>query len=149
MEIKNEAPSNNDGTVWAVVDSGTRRLVCRIGDGCRYHKAQAGDVATVYDAFELHCAPIRVPTPQGILHAAYDPVLLPLDLSNAPVTLTVHIENIRRFSEMEEEEARAYSSMRENLLTGLLRARAQSANLTLAKSLPNEGTRDAKKILLG
>ncbi len=149
--MANEDKGSNDiELVWAIVDSGTRRLMGRIAPltfceegGLKFRR----DVTpcTVHDAVQLHAAPtliaIPVQTPRGVqmqLQEVYQPSCAPIDGEDAAVDIDVlHIANIRLFSEMQDKGAR-YIVMYNHLLAALLEARAQRAGIVPAQSIPKE-----------
>lgn len=130
--MANENERDSNGLVWAVVDTGTRRLLGLVGPN-----TMPGDLTTVAQALELQCQLIHVPTPQGMAEM-YHPSMHPVDLEDDPVTLQVQVANIRFLDKMGDKGAR-YHALREHLLQQLLQARAQRSGLDLTGQMPKGG----------
>lgn len=121
---------NDDGLVWAVIDSGTRRLV-----GRTTKHATPGSVLTVHDAVELDTTVTRLPSPTGQLANLYSPSMIPVDVEEDVVDIDCVISNIRFFSGM-KDKGRRYHQMYESLMDQIKQSRAKAAGITLEKSMP-------------
>lgn len=132
--MANEDKNNNDGTVWAIVDSGTRRLLGRVPAD-----TTLGDRSPVLvqEAFELQCELTRIPTPNGLAEM-YTPAMHPVDMEEGPTSVLVLIANIRFLEAFVDGGAR-YMTVRENLLRELQRARLQRSGISLASEMPKGG----------
>lgn len=135
-----DSTSNNRNLVWAIVDSGTRRLIGRIAE-----PIQAPCI--VYDAIELSChilgIPVPVQTPQGTMlqiQAPYQVEGKPVDLEvDSAVNIAVlSIANIRLFSEM-ADKGEKYRAIYDRTMAAMLQARAQKAGLQLSSQIPKKG----------
>jgi len=132
--MANENQNNNDGTVWAIVDSGTRRLMGRVPT-----ETTVGTTAPVLvkDAVELQCELTRIPTPNGLAEM-YTPAMHPVDMEDGPVDVLVSVANLRVLDALPDGGAR-YFSVRDNLLRELQRARMQRLGIVEASEMPKGG----------
>lgn len=132
--MANEKQDNNDGTVWAIVDSGTRRLMGRVPA-----HTIVGTISPVLvkEAVELQCELTHFPTQRG-LGEMYTPSMHPVDFEDGPVDILVCIANLRFLADTPDCGAR-YFSLRDNLLAELQRARLQRLGITEASELPKGG----------
>ena len=126
---------DSTGTVWAVIDSGTRRLVGKV-----VPQLAAGDVAEVQEAVEMDAAVTRLPGPGGQMAVLYSPSLIPVDAEDGPVTIDVVIANIRYFTRMADKGNR-YTLMYDNLLASITESRAKRAGISLASQMPGQDPR--------
>lgn len=131
--MEKQDDDNDGGRVWAVIDTGTRRLLCKVQQDLAYPTS----VCNVYEALELQCDLVRLPSPQGIAEL-YHPSLKPVDLEDGPCDVHVCIANVRFLSRMSDNGAR-YMAMRENLLQALVNSRAQRAGILPASQMPKGG----------
>lgn len=122
---------DNDATglVWAVVDSGTRRLVGKV-----LPKTTPGDVITVEEAVELDCTITNLPGQQGPI-AVYSPSMKPVDVEREPIKVLALVQNIRFFHDM-KDRGRRYGMMYDDLLNQLEEVRARAAGIQRARSMP-------------
>lgn len=134
--MANEKLNEPENTVWCVIDSGTRRLTgrARLPDDASL-RAMSSIVVELFEALELRCDLIRVPTPQGMAEM-YHVASVPVDAETGPVTVRyVSVSNLRTFDEMSDNGAAILQS-RNQLLDNLAQARAQRAGIQLAPSMP-------------
>lgn len=128
------ASSNNEATVWAVVDSGTRRLVGQVPK-----ETKPGDIVTVHEAFELNADVTRLPAgPQGQTAALFSPSMVPVDIEREPVDVLCLVANIRFFSDM-KSRGREYEMMYQDLIDQLVQARARAANIATPGNMGGHG----------
>lgn len=122
---------DNDATepVWAVVDSGTRRLVGKVPID-----TVAGMRVTVEEAVELDCNITNLPGPQGTV-AVYSPSMKPVDIERSPVKIEALVQNIRFFPEM-KDRGQQLELMYQDLLEQLDEVRARAAGIQRARSMP-------------
>lgn len=130
-----EQKSNNGGDTpglsgWAIIDSGTRRLVGQVEGGY----ASVGEVAKIHKAVELEASITRIPMQQGIANL-HQPIMIPIDLEDHPVTITVMIHNIRWFHEM-EDKGKSYMHMYSMLEKQMTQERAKKAGIEIAQRIP-------------
>lgn len=131
--MANTNEEHDNGLVWAVIDSGTRRLLGRV----KREIAFPGGSGKVQDATELQCQVINLPTPQGLAEM-YHPTMKPVDLEEGPTEVMAIFSNIRLLEEMQDKGA-SLMQLRENFLQMLLNARAQRAGILPAKQMPKGG----------
>jgi hypothetical protein len=112
---------NIERTVWAIVDSGTRRLVGRIREGVK-----PGDVDTVCDAVELDA------------NKRFFPTLVPIDAERGPVDVMCLVASVRYFTDMKLHGAE-YKVAYKDLIDHLARARDVAANLATIREAPVGG----------
>jgi hypothetical protein len=137
MEIEKNGHSSDH--LWAVVDSGTRRLVGKLADlAFNADSSRLSEAITVHEALTLHCQSIKVMTPQGPGYL-YEPNMTAVDGADDAVDITVRPSSIRRFSEMDDNERNAYKAMRENVLENLQRNRLARLGITQASQVPKGG----------
>ena len=143
MALK-EQNADDDKLVWAIVDSGSRRLVGRIAPMRIYEEdgiALTRDVVpcVVYDAIELHCNAVLIPamTPQGPgLQEGYQATCTPVDHEVGTVDVTVYqIANLRLFADMEDKGVR-YKALYDRVLAAMLHERAKIAGIQAAQTIP-------------
>lgn len=131
-----EKQQNNEhpDLAWAVIDSGSRRLVGRIPPGLA-----PGDKAHVEEAVELDVGCTRLPAgPQGQVATLYSPSMVPIDLEEGPTYIDVVISNVRYYADM-NDRGRRYEEMYGQLMDQMVQARARRAGLSMANSLPQQG----------
>jgi hypothetical protein len=117
----------SSGHRWAVIDSGTRRLVGQV-----LPPVSLGGQIVVSNAVELETSITRIPHPQGLANLG-QPIMIPLDLEDRPVTIQVLVNNIRWFDEM-EDRGRSYLILYETLENQMVQERAKKAGLEIAKT---------------
>lgn len=134
MDEQKQADGNDSGLTWAIVDSGTRRLVGMILRG-----VATGEVVEVTQAVELESSVTRLPAgPQGQLAHLAAPIMVPVDSEETPVAITVLAHNIRYFEYMADKGQR-YEMMYNSLQAQLLQMRARRLNIEPAHEMPRGG----------
>jgi hypothetical protein len=116
--------------VWAVVDSGTRRLIGKV-----HPAVKPSEIVTVEEAVELDCTITNLPGPQGQTVAVYSPSMKPIDIEKEPVKITAIVQNVRFFKDMRDRGQR-YHAMYDNLLEQLEEVRARAAGIHRARGMP-------------
>ena len=133
--MANENTDKLRGTVWAIIDSGTRRLLGHVPE-----ETSPGDVITVYDAVELQCELLRVPTPQGMA-SMYAPEAHPVDAEEEPISIQVLVANIRKLNDMRDGGSK-YLQMYTHLSEALQQSRLRRLGIETASELPKGGIID-------
>jgi hypothetical protein len=114
----------------AIVNSGSRKLIGELDS----RDSKPGDVVKVYGAYELRSDMFLIPTPQGPITITQNNVV-PLDAEESPVNISICIDNIRWFDEM-EGRGQKYENMIAGFEEIMMQNRAQRAGITTAKAMP-------------
>ena len=129
-----DTKSNGDdtrGLTWAIVDSGTRRLVGMVPDTPIY----PGDSILVREAVELETSVTRLPGQNGQPVSIIAPTMIPVDVEEDPVDIFVLVHNIRFFKNM-KDQGRQYEMIREQLMNQLTQLKARRAGIEIIQSIP-------------
>lgn len=131
MDEKQPDQHNSD-IAWAVIDSGSRRIVGKVP-----LNLGPGDMCRIEEAVELDVSVTRLPAgPNGQTAALYAPSMIPIDLERGPITISALIHSIRYFSEM-PDRGRSYEAQYCSLMDQIVEARARAAGLETAHSVPS------------
>jgi hypothetical protein len=114
----------------AIVNSGSRKLIGELDS----RDSKPGDIVMVYKAYELRSDMFLIPTPQGPITITQNNVV-PLDVEENPVDISVCIDNIRWFDQM-EGRGQKYENMIASFEEVMMENRAQRAGLTTARNVP-------------
>jgi hypothetical protein len=119
----------------AIINSGNRRLIGYVFE----EGTVPGDICKVSSAYELRCQTFLLPTPQGpaMVHQNF---VVTVDSEEEAVDIEVLVDNIRWFKDM-KDGGRKYTLMVEQFEEVFRTARAESAGISVAKSMPNKSNR--------
>lgn len=125
---------NNDGTVWAIVDTGTLRLLGKIPDSL-----VVGHVVDIEDALILQCLLVPVQLPTGQIAEQMIQRFLPVDGARDSVCIRGLIQNVRYLSDMPDKGEtflEKHAQFKDMLTQGAAQDRARAAGIELVSSLP-------------
>jgi hypothetical protein len=127
----------------AIIVSGCRKLIGTvdlINEDCKDlgECEVPGLVVKIRDAVEFRIDGVLSPSPDGMgLMFQHIPAIVPLDLEEKPVDISVRVDSIRFFDEM-EDKGRRYDSMLADFEQRLIQARAAKAGIIPANTMPKQ-----------